>query len=83
MGLFLVLNKSNKSSPYDEESKAIYDIKRAEIFYRSRPHLVLGRLLKIASLAIGFNLKLLRDWRFDEVTKNEEERANEALNIIR
>ena len=69
---------SKVGSPYPAGSTS-YDIKSADMFYSSRPLFVLRRLLRLANLTGAFNLKLLLDWRFGNIEKNQAERAKEAL----
>ena len=80
--ILFFLIKDNKKSPYDDDNIAIYDIQRAEKFYRHKPQLVIARLLKITSLVLNFNLKILKDWRFDELIVNESIRAEECVAVI-
>jgi hypothetical protein len=80
--ILFFLIKDNKKSPYDDNNIAIYDIQRAEKFYRHKPQLVIARLLKITSLVLNFNLKILKDWRFDELIVNESIRAEECVAVI-
>lgn len=80
--ILFFLIKDNKKSPYDDDNIAIYDIQKAEKFYRHKPQLVIARLLKITSLVLNFNLKILKDWRFDELIVNESIRAEECVAVI-
>lgn len=83
--LFIGLLKENKSSPYDdidEEEGVLYNADRANRFYKLRPHLVAKRLFSIAWLALSFNLSLLIDWKFGNIKRNEEKRADQALRML-
>lgn len=65
-------------TPYDVGSTS-YDVSKAEKFYNERPLLVISRLMQLALLTSAFNIKLLLDWRFDNLEKNQKQRAKEAL----
>lgn len=73
--------KSEIESPFDHQYP-VYDVKAAEKFYYKRPLLVLGRIFKILFLTTGFNIKLLFDWKFNKLEKNQKIRAKEALHIL-
>ncbi|KAJ1396957.1 ABC1 family-domain-containing protein, partial [Ochromonadaceae sp. CCMP2298] len=64
------------------EGAAVYDPVSADLFYKKRPLLVLARFFKILGLALGFNLKLLRDWRVGTLKENQPKRATEMLNLL-
>lgn len=81
VALNLLVSLSAKSDPY-EGGPAIYNVEGADEFYRKRPWLVIGRMLKILFLASGFNVNLLLDWRSGSLEKNEKERAKQALNVL-
>lgn len=71
---------SKVGSPYDA-GETSYDVNQADLFYGSRPLFVFRRLVRLAKLTTTFNLKLLLDWRFGNLEKNQPERAKEALTL--
>ena len=84
---FLMILMGNKSSdsnnndgPYDAET-SIYNVKKADDYYRRRPLVVSQRIFKLVSLTGAFAAKLILDWRTGSLEKNEALRAKEALDI--
>ena len=72
------VDDTSVESPYDAGTST-YSVESAAQFYRSKPLFVLKRLIKLAFITGAFNFKLLLDWRFGTLQKNEKTRAKEAL----
>lgn len=73
---------TTKKSPYDADIAPVYDVEKANEYFRQRPWLLLTRLLRIFVLTSGFNIRLLLDWKTGNLKKNEGDRAKEALDIL-
>jgi len=82
LAMFLHATKDDKFKHPYVEGAAVYDPVLADKFYRSHPRLVLGRVFKILRLALGFNVRLLRDWRFGLMRDNQEARADELVDLL-
>lgn len=85
INIFLILigvgqDDSKVGSPYNE-GETSYSVSKADIFYSSRPLYIFRRLLKLGQITGLFNIKLLLDWRFGNLEKNQKERAKEALQL--
>lgn len=65
-------------SPYAAGSTS-YNKQKADMFFSGKPLYVFRRLLRLGRITGAFNIKLLLDWRFGNLEKNQEERAKEAL----
>jgi len=76
-----IMKKAKYAHPYDEDDP-VYNPVQAEQFYSRRPHIVLMRFFRIARLALGFNMKLLRDWRFGLIQENQQNRAEDVLDLL-
>ena len=82
---YSVLPRGPIGAPYAADARA-YDPVAADAFYLSRLPVVISRLLRLAFLTTGFNLRLLVDWQLykrkgspeDESWPNEKDRAKEA-----
>ena len=77
-GVLSTVDDSQADSPYDAGATT-YSVETAAAYYQSKPLFVLKRLLKLAAITGAFNLKLLLDWRFGTLEKNQKIRAKEAL----
>uniref|UniRef100_A0A7S2AQ43 ABC1 atypical kinase-like domain-containing protein n=1 Tax=Octactis speculum TaxID=3111310 RepID=A0A7S2AQ43_9STRA len=58
-----------------------YDPIKGASHFAKRRLLVVRRLLKLAQVTGLFNFRLLLDWRFDNLEKNQPQRAKEALDL--
>lgn len=56
-----------------------YDADACDRYYSSRFSFVFKRLFKLLTITGGFNIRLLLDYQFGDVQKNEAQRAKEAL----
>lgn len=72
---------NDKVNPYEGGSVA-YNVTKAEEFYQKRPWLVAGRLAKIISLTLPFQMSLLMDWKSGQLKANEHIRAKQALHML-
>ncbi|RYH18840.1 hypothetical protein EON65_26835 [archaeon] len=72
---------SEQMSPFNE-AVAFYVPHKMEEFYKQRPWLVFGRLMRIMWLAAGFNINLLLDWKFNSLRKNVRDRAKQADIVV-
>ena len=79
-GVLSTVDDSQADSPYDAGSKT-YSVETAAAYYESKPLFVMKRLAKLAAITGAFNLKLLLDWRFGTLEKNQKFRAKEALTL--
>jgi predicted unusual protein kinase regulating ubiquinone biosynthesis (AarF/ABC1/UbiB family) len=82
LAMFLHATKGDKFKHPYVEGAAVYCPVVADKFYRSHPRLVAARVFKILRLALGFNVRLLRDWRFDLMKENQEARADELVDLL-
>ena len=76
----LQLNDEN-IGPYDGNA-VTYNVDISEKFYNSKPGIVLKRLLRFSSITSAFNIKLLLDWKLNNIEKNQRVRAKEALILV-
>jgi len=67
-------------APYPSGAYA-YDPERADRYYGKRFPLVALRLVRLAGLTLGFNVRLFLDWRLGNLEKFEKQRAKEALKL--
>lgn len=79
--LFWSVLSPPSDSPYDG-GPLVYDPKKSDDFYKKRPLLVLGRFVRIIWLTARFNVNLLLDWKFNNLKKNEKDRAKEAVHVL-
>lgn len=56
-----------------------YSVKKADMFYGSRPLYIFRRLLRLGQLTSAFNIALLIDWKTGNLEKNQPARAKDAL----
>mmetsp|Transcript_11950 Transcript_11950/g.22377 ORF Transcript_11950/g.22377 Transcript_11950/m.22377 type:complete len:1017 (-) Transcript_11950:370-3420(-) len=67
------------SSPYP---LGRYDPKSARAYFDQRPLSILQRGLEIASLSVGFGLKLLQDKMKNQLEENQDQRALELAELL-
>lgn len=70
-----------QSNPYKGQV-AVYDQQKNKDFYNRRPWLVASRLFKMLSITMGFNMRILRDWKTGKLEANERDRAREVADIL-
>lgn len=68
-------------SPYDDNN-FIYSQKVSDDFYSTKPLYLFRRVTKLLTLTNTLSIKLLFDWLFKNLEKNQQSRAEEALSII-
>ena len=69
---------SKVGSPFQEGDNS-YSVQKIEQFYSARPLYIFRRLLRLGKITSAFNIKLLLDWKTNNLEKNQKERAKEAL----
>lgn len=88
--ILMILRRKNRRNailglsgnhPFNERA-AEYDVEKLDKFYSKRSLMVLGRMIRLATLALTFNWHLFLDWQFGNIQKNEERRAKEATRIL-
>jgi hypothetical protein len=83
-GIFALFwpKKSSNNDSLFSNVVPVYNPEHADEYFRKRPWLVLGRLLRILWLTSSFNFNLLLDWQFKNLKKNEQDRAREATHLL-